>query len=69
MAKGEKVTEAMLATAREQLPPAAQRVFDVGIAFGKGKRLQDIAKEQALLAVKGQLAARGGLGTLAAKQI
>jgi hypothetical protein len=62
MAKGQKVTDVMLATAREQLPPAAQKVFDVGIAFGKGKKLQDIAKAELAAAVKGKIAASGKLG-------
>lgn len=42
-AKGENIPKAALEEARNQLPPTLQKAYDVGIAMGHAKRLQDVA--------------------------
>jgi peptidoglycan hydrolase-like protein with peptidoglycan-binding domain len=49
LAKGQSITDAALSAARNQLPPGpAQTAFDTGLALAKGKKLQDVAKEQGM---------------------
>jgi hypothetical protein len=40
--KGEKVTGAILAAARNQLPAEARVAFDTGLALANGKKMQDV---------------------------
>jgi|GEM_PF-5326357 len=41
VASGQNVGKAVLEAARSQLPPAAQKAFDVGLAVVSGKQIQD----------------------------
>jgi hypothetical protein len=64
VAQGKRVDRALLAEADKQiqnLPPELRKAAQVGIALGKGKKLQDIAKQEipGLVGIAGPLATIG----------
>lgn len=46
LAKGQRIDQALLESAKANLPPVAQKAFDVGLAIAHGRNLQDVAIEQ-----------------------
>lgn len=45
IAHGKPVLESALKAAREQLPPAAQKAFDIGLSVAQGRKLQNVIKD------------------------